>query len=56
MLFTHAGKEVFSDIKKIESVTSLNLSECLKQINKQRLPLACAPISELLSKISTMSC
>ena len=35
-------------------VTALDLIKCLKQIKYQTLHLTCAPISVLLSNISTM--
>ena len=34
--------------------TALDLIKCLNQINQQRFPLTCAPISELLSNVSTV--
>ena len=50
----HAGKKVCSQ-KNLQFMISLYLIKCLKNVKQQRLLLACAPIPELPSNISTMS-
>ena len=49
----HEVKEVFLE-KRIRFLIALDLIKCLNQINQQRFPLTCAPISELLSNVSTV--
>ena len=55
MLRTHEGNVYLSEENKIRFVTALDLIKCLKQDEYQRLPLTCAPISELPSNTSTVT-
>ena len=54
MLRTYRVKWVFSKITKIGFIDSLDVTECLQQIEIPDLLNMCAPYSELPSYISTM--